>query len=109
MKNFKWKWQDTLIVILWLLSLGYALINYGKLPDQLPVQFSITGEVNRYGSKGSAIALLAFMVWHFPLECSSYGISILRKRITGNSKVLLNDPPYYRGARRYYTCPNRSQ
>ncbi|MEK8216267.1 MULTISPECIES: SdpI family protein [unclassified Paenibacillus] len=67
MKNFKWKWQDTLIVILWLLSLGYALINYGKLPDQLPVQFSITGEVNRYGSKGSAIALLAFMGLAFPI------------------------------------------
>lgn len=67
MKNFKWKWQDTLIVILGILSLGYALINYGKLPDQLPAQFSITGEVNTYWSKGSVISLMAFMGLIFPI------------------------------------------
>ncbi|MHA6532960.1 SdpI family protein [Paenibacillus sp. BAC0078] len=67
MKNFKWKWQDTLIVILGVLSLGYALINYGKLPDQLPAQFSISGEVNTYWSKDSVIAFLGFMGLIFPL------------------------------------------
>ena len=60
MANFKWKWQDTLIVMLGLLSLGYALLNYGSLPDQLPAQFSITGKVNTYWSKGSVIALFSF-------------------------------------------------
>lgn len=65
MKNFTWKWQDTLIVILGLLSLGYALVNYGKLPDQLPAQFGITGQVNTYWSKGSVIALFSFWAWFF--------------------------------------------
>ncbi|MEK3900898.1 SdpI family protein [Paenibacillus sp. FSL R7-0179] len=67
MKNFTWKWQDTLIVILGLLSLGYALVNYGKLPDQLPAQFGITGQVNTYWSKGSVIALFSFLGLVFPL------------------------------------------
>lgn len=67
MKNFTWKWQDTLIVILGLLSLGYALVNYGKLPDQLPAQFGITGKVNTYWSKGSVIALFSFLGLFFPL------------------------------------------
>ncbi|WP_379162962.1 SdpI family protein [Paenibacillus sp. sgz5001063] len=67
MKDFKWKWQDTMIVILGVLSLGYALANYSKLPDQLPAQFSINGEVNRYWSKGSIIALTGFMGLIFPL------------------------------------------
>lgn len=67
MANFKWKWQDTLIVMLGLLSLGYALLNYGSLPDQLPAQFSITGKVNTYWSKGSVIVLFSFMGLIFPL------------------------------------------
>ncbi|WP_341348490.1 SdpI family protein [Paenibacillus sp. FSL H3-0469] len=67
MKNFTWKWQDTLIVILGLLSLGYALVNYGRLPDQLPAQFSITGKVNTYWSKGSVIILFSFLGLIFPL------------------------------------------
>ncbi|MEK3791235.1 SdpI family protein [Paenibacillus sp. FSL R7-0204] len=67
MKNFTWKWQDTLVVILGFLSLGYALVNYGRLPDQLPAQFSITGKVNTYWSKGSVIALFSFMGLIFPL------------------------------------------
>ncbi|MEK3717513.1 MULTISPECIES: SdpI family protein [unclassified Paenibacillus] len=67
MKNFTWKWQDTLIVILGFLSLGYALVNYGRLPDQLPAQFSLTGKVNTYWSKGSVIALFSFMGLIFPL------------------------------------------
>ncbi|AIQ60949.1 SdpI family protein [Paenibacillus borealis] len=67
MKDFQWKWQDTLIVILGLFSLGYALLNYGRLPDQLPAQFSITGKVNTYWGKNSVIALLFFMGTIFPL------------------------------------------
>lgn len=67
MNDFKWKWQDTLIVILGALSLGYALINYGRLPDQLPAQFSITGEVNSYWGKGSVIALTGFLGLAFPI------------------------------------------
>ncbi|MNC24051.1 Immunity protein SdpI [compost metagenome] len=67
MKDFKWKWQDTMIVIFGVLSLGYALVNYSKLPEQLPAQFSISGEVNTYWSKGSIIAFLGFMGLIFPL------------------------------------------
>ncbi|QQZ61925.1 SdpI family protein [Paenibacillus sonchi] len=67
MKDFKWKWQDTVIVILGVLSLGYALANYGKLPDQLPAHFDIRGEADRYWSKGSVIALTGFLGLIFPL------------------------------------------
>ncbi|KWX80470.1 SdpI family protein [Paenibacillus jilunlii] len=67
MKDFKWKWQDTLIVILGVLSVGYALVNYGKLPGQLPAHFNIRGEVDRYWSKGSIIALTGFLGLIFPL------------------------------------------
>lgn len=66
MANFKWKWQDTLIVMLGLLSLGYALVNYGRLPDQLPSHIGITGKVDQYWSKGSVIGLFAFMGLIFP-------------------------------------------
>lgn len=66
MANFKWKWQDTLIVMLGLLSLGYALVNYGRLPDQLPSHFGITGKVDQYWSKGSVIGLFSFMGLVFP-------------------------------------------
>lgn len=67
MKDFKWKWQDTLIVILGVLALGYALVNYSKLPDQLPAQFSITGEVNRYWPKSSIIIQGAVLGLVLPL------------------------------------------
>ncbi|WP_340025793.1 SdpI family protein [Paenibacillus sp. FSL K6-1096] len=66
MANFKWKWQDTLIVMLGLLSLGYALVNYGKLPDQLPSHIGITGKVDQYWSKGSVVGLFSFLGLIFP-------------------------------------------
>jgi len=58
MKNFKWKWQDTLSVILGLITLVYALINYNRLPELLPAHFGITGEVNRYWDKATLISVL---------------------------------------------------
>ncbi|MEK5449888.1 SdpI family protein [Paenibacillus sp. FSL R7-0331] len=67
MKDFKWKWQDTLIVIFGMLALGYALANYSRLPDLLPAQFSITGEVNRYWPKSSIIIQGAFLGLILPL------------------------------------------
>ncbi|MFC3749881.1 SdpI family protein [Paenibacillus sp. GCM10012306] len=67
MRNIKWKWQDTLIVVLGLASIGFALFNYNALPDQLPAQFGVTGEVNRYWSKNSAIACLGALGLLFPL------------------------------------------
>ncbi len=67
MKDFKWRWQDTVIVILGLASLGYALVNYGKLPDQLPAQFGITGKVNRYWDKNVAIPVWALLGIALPL------------------------------------------
>ncbi|NUU61167.1 SdpI family protein [Paenibacillus agri] len=67
MRNIKWKWQDTLIVVLGLASLCFALFNYNALPDQLPAQFGVTGEVNRYWSKDSAIACLGLLGLLMPL------------------------------------------
>lgn len=67
MKDFKWRWQDTLIVILGLASLSYALINYGKLPQELPAQWGITGKVNRYWDKSIAIPLWGILGIVLPL------------------------------------------
>ncbi|WP_342563050.1 SdpI family protein [Paenibacillus sp. FSL R7-0345] len=67
MKDFRWKWQDTLIVVLGVLALGYAIINYSRLPEQLPAQFSITGEVNRYWPKSTIIIQGAFLGLVLPL------------------------------------------
>lgn len=88
MKNFTWKWQDTLVVILGFLSLGYALVNYGRLPDQLPAQFSITGKVNTYWSKGSVIALFSFMGLIFPLAMQFIRNIDPKERITISSRAL---------------------
>ncbi|SEU25268.1 SdpI family protein [Paenibacillus sp. NFR01] len=74
MKSFKWKWQDTLVVILGVLTLGYGLINYGKLPDQLPSHFGISGEVDSYWSKNSVFILAAVMGLLFPI-----GMQFIRK------------------------------
>lgn len=67
MKDFKWKWQDTVIVILGLASLVYALINYSKLPDQLPSSIGITGKVNRYWGKNEIIATFSLLGIALPL------------------------------------------
>lgn len=67
MGNFKWKWQDTVIVIMGLGLLGYALWSYSSLPDQLPMQYGITGEVNRYWSKDTAIISMSFIGLVIPL------------------------------------------
>jgi uncharacterized membrane protein len=67
MKNIKWKWQDTLIVVLGLASLGYALFNYNALPDQLPSHFGLSGEVDGYWGKNSAIAFLGALGLFLPL------------------------------------------
>lgn len=67
MKDFRWRWQDTLIVILGLAALTYALMNYGKLPQELPAQFGITGKVNRYWDKNIVIPLLGILGIALPL------------------------------------------
>ncbi|WP_340033678.1 SdpI family protein [Paenibacillus sp. FSL E2-0202] len=67
MKDFKWRWQDTLIVILGLATLAYALINYSKLPQELPAQFGITGKVNRYWDKNIAIFVFGILGIVLPL------------------------------------------
>lgn len=57
MNNFRWKWQDSAIVILGLITVGYALINYNRLPEMLPAQFGLTGKVNKYWDKGTLISV----------------------------------------------------
>ena len=37
----------------------YTVINYSVLPDQVPMHFNLSGEVDRYGDKNSVWALLA--------------------------------------------------
>ncbi|MDT3427569.1 putative membrane protein [Paenibacillus forsythiae] len=57
MKDFKWKWQDTLAVAVGLLTVGFALVNYHRLPAQLPSHIGISGEFDGFQSKDSAISL----------------------------------------------------
>jgi len=67
MKNFTWKWQDSAVVVLGLISLSYALINYSDLPPQLPAQFGLKGEVNNYWDKGSLIGVFGALGIVLPL------------------------------------------
>jgi uncharacterized membrane protein len=39
------------------ISFGYAIYFYGSLPEQVPMHFNASGEVDRYGSKASIWAL----------------------------------------------------
>jgi uncharacterized membrane protein len=70
MKRFVRKWQDTVIVLMWVLSIGFALINYNKLPEQMPTHFNWQGEADRYADKGSHIALLGSLSLILPLVMS---------------------------------------
>ncbi|WP_058302455.1 SdpI family protein [Gorillibacterium timonense] len=66
MNKFVWKWQDTVIVLLGLGAFIFALVNYNRLPDQLPIHFS-TGGVDRYGDKLSSLGLLVCLGLFLPL------------------------------------------
>ncbi|AIQ14482.1 SdpI family protein [Paenibacillus durus] len=57
MKDFKWKWQDTLAVAAGLLTVGFALVNYHRLPAQLPAHIGISGEFDEFWKKSSVILL----------------------------------------------------
>ncbi|WP_438434100.1 SdpI family protein [Gorillibacterium sp. sgz500922] len=62
-----WSWQDTVIVILGLAAILFAVVNYNRLPDQLPMHFDIHGNVDRYGGKLNAIGFLACLGLFLPI------------------------------------------
>ena len=74
MKRFGWKWQDTVIVVLGFMAIGFALIHYHELPEKIPAHFGINGKVDRYDSKGFTLGLLAAMGLILPLL-----LGVLRK------------------------------
>ncbi|BCG61012.1 SdpI family protein [Paenibacillus sp. URB8-2] len=57
MENFKWKWQDTVAVAAGLLTVGFALVNYHRLPAQLPAHIGISGEFDEFWKKSSVILM----------------------------------------------------
>lgn len=66
-KNIFWRWQDTAIVLLGLAAIAFALINYKRLPDQLPMHFDVHGNVDRFGKKVNALGSLACLGLFLPL------------------------------------------
>ncbi|NJJ42242.1 SdpI family protein [Paenibacillus apii] len=57
MENFKWKWQDTLAVAVGLLTVGFALVNYHRLPAQLPAHIGASGDFDEFWKKSSVTLL----------------------------------------------------
>ncbi|MBC8080079.1 MAG: SdpI family protein [Gorillibacterium sp.] len=74
MKRFGWKWQDTVIVVLGIMAISFALYHYHELPDKIPAHFGINGKVDRYDSKDFTLGLLAAMGLILPLL-----LGVLRK------------------------------
>jgi len=62
-----WVWQDTVIVVLGLMAIGFALYHYPQLPDKIPAHYDLNGNVDRYDSKGATLGLLAAMGLALPL------------------------------------------
>ena len=62
-----WVWQDTVIVILGLMAIGFALYHYPQLPDKIPAHYDVKGNVDRYDSKGLILGLHAAMGLLLPL------------------------------------------
>lgn len=56
---------DKLGIIFLILPLIAAVVALFFLPDNIPLQFSITGQVNRYGSKYTLLlfALIPFVIY----------------------------------------------
>ncbi|MBY9077069.1 SdpI family protein [Paenibacillus sp. HN-1] len=57
MKHFKWTWQDTVAVGAGLLTVIFALVNYDRLPAQLPSHIGVSGEFDNFWGKNSVIGL----------------------------------------------------
>ncbi|WP_312024042.1 DUF1648 domain-containing protein, partial [Lysinibacillus sp. D4A3_S15] len=51
------KFWNYIGVIIFLLSIFYIAVMWGKLPDEIPVHFNGMGEVDRWGSKIELIIL----------------------------------------------------
>lgn len=67
-KNKKyWVWQDTVIVVLGLMAIGFALYHYPQLPDKIPAHYNASGVVDRYDSKATILGMLAGMGLLLPL------------------------------------------
>lgn len=56
MKQKKWNGYSWIMVLLSLVAVGFALFNYNKLPDQLPIHFGVNGEADDHWSKAAVIA-----------------------------------------------------
>ncbi|MEO3946797.1 SdpI family protein [Gorillibacterium sp. CAU 1737] len=61
-----WRWQDTAILLIGLCSIGFAVINYQRLPDQLPIHFNVQGEADRFGDKLSSLGLISAIALLLP-------------------------------------------
>lgn len=60
-------WFDAAGIILFLAGTVFFAFMYNTFPKQIPVHFSINGEVNAYGNKAAVWFLLAiaFVLWIF--------------------------------------------
>ena len=69
--------------IILLISTLIILMNWGQLPEQIPTHFTITGEADAYGGKGSLVFLIVLAwvlfimlslsvkfpnMWNFPVQ-----------------------------------------
>lgn len=57
MKHFKWMWQDTLAVLAALATVGFTLVNYNRLPAELPAHVGMNGSFDDFWNKNTVIAV----------------------------------------------------
>lgn len=68
---------------------AYVFLEWGRLPEKIPVHFNAAGEINRWGDKseifilpgvGMALYLLITLISHFP---SSWNVPVESTEETG--------------------------
>lgn len=60
-------WLDASGIVLFLTGIVYFAFMYNTFPEEVPVHFSMNGEVNEYGNKAAIWLLpaIAFVLWVF--------------------------------------------
>ncbi|WP_203361523.1 DUF1648 domain-containing protein [Bacillus sp. REN10] len=59
------KISTVLSLLLLILNVIYLLIQWGELPNQVPIHFGVTGEADGWGGKGMIwfLPIMAFLLW----------------------------------------------
>jgi uncharacterized membrane protein len=101
-KPIDW-FMDIVGIIFILLIIGYPLVNYSSLPDQIPTHFDASGQPDAFGSKSKlwglpAIATICFIglfilnffphIFNYPTEINESNAESMYRNATRMIRVL---------------------